>query len=53
MLVWFHLQYDQILNVIDDIALYDGIDCMGFDLAYVIESSEQFANERAYFFCFS
>jgi hypothetical protein len=22
MLVWFHLQYDQILNIIDDIALY-------------------------------
>jgi hypothetical protein len=25
MLVWFHLQYDQILNIIDDIALYYGI----------------------------
>ena len=49
MLVWFHLQYDQILNIIDDIALYHGIDYMGFDEAYLIESSEQFAYERAFF----
>lgn len=51
MLVWFHLQYDQILNLFDDIVLYYGIDHMGFDDAYVNESSGQFVNERAYFLC--
>lgn len=49
MLVKFHLQYDQILNIIDEIALYIGIVYMGFDEAYIIESSEEFANDRAYF----
>lgn len=47
MLVWFHLQYDQILNLFDDIVLYNGICRMGFDKAYVDESSEQFANQCA------